>query len=350
MSQIAAHTLNPRQLAAYPTFLKSPAVNDIVKQLGDVETQRTMLLQRRTEADPEVQALAKSAENLEQQLVPYARTYAEALSKERSDLERSVNSLEQGIQRLPRAAESAGQLQIQVEDYAKLGAGLQAQLVEAKLAAIGEGGDVRVLDAATVPKKPSFPDPPITLAVGLVGGLLFGTIAALLTGALSRWARDPIEVERETGVPVLQFDPSVPLLLANDVTRTLVVAPVEPSYSAEPVVNRLARTAASRSISAVVFVPDLEGGNVKASIAKLESENELVIVQLPSLVSDSAAATLRSTRPVVLVTEGPRVDRRRLGHALQLLRRLEVPCAGIVMTASTPLRDPHVSLAPAISG
>jgi tyrosine-protein kinase Etk/Wzc len=350
MSQIAARTLNPRQLAAYPAFLKSPAVNDIIKQLGDVETQRTVLLQRRTESDPEVQALTKSAENLEQQLVPYAKTYADALSRERSDLERTLASVEQGIQRLPKAAESAGQLQIQVEDLAKLGAGLQAQLVEAKLAAIGEGGDVRVLDTAMVPKKPSFPDPPITIAVALFSGLLFGTISALLAGALGRWVRDPIEVERETGVPVLQFDPSAPLLLANDVLRTMVVAPVESSFSAEAVVNRLARTAASRSISAVVFVPDIQGGNVNATIAKLESENELVIVQLPSLTSESAAATLRSNRPVVLVTEGARVDRRRLGHALQLLRRLEVPCAGIVMTAAPALHDARAVLAPAISG
>jgi Mrp family chromosome partitioning ATPase len=144
--------------------------------------------------------------------------------------------------------------------------------------------------------------------------------------------RDPIEVERATGVPALQFDPAVPLLLTNGTSRTIVVAPIEVGLSTTPVANRLAQTAASRSISAVVLDLPATASDVNATIARLESEHDLVIVQLPSLASDTAAAALQHGRPVLLVTPGRRTERKGLLNAVQLLKRLEVPVAGIVMS------------------
>ena len=340
MTQVNAKTLNPRQLAAYPAFLKSPAVNNIVSQLADVETRRTVLLATRVETDPQVVALVRSAADLEAQLVPYATTYGAALEKERSDIEAAVSHIDDDLARLPQAAESAGQLQIHMLDLAKLSAGLQAQLVEAKLAAIGEGGDVHPLDLAVAPKKPSFPNPPITAGLGAIGGLLCGLIAALLVGSLGRWVRDPIEVERTTGVPALRFDPAVPLLLSGAASRTLVVAPIDAGIAVTPVVNRLMQTAASRSISAAVLTLAAAGTDVNGSIARLEAEYNLVIVHLPSLLSDSAAATLQHARPVLLVTAGDRIERRRLMGAVRMLKRLDVPCAGIVMSSGIAVNGP----------
>ena len=337
IAQVKAKTLNPRQLAAYPTFLKSPAVNDIISQLTDVQTRRTVLLGTRTAADPAVRALEISADSLEAQLYPYATTYASALAKERSDLETEIKRIDDDLTRLPMAAESGGRLQMRIEELARLSGGLQAQLVAAKLAAIGEGGDVRVLDVAPVPKKPSFPKPIPMLAGGAFGGLMFGLIGAVLLGSLGRWVRDPVDVERTTGVPTLQFDPAVPLMLSNGGSRTILVAPVQEGVPLGPVVRRLAQTAASRSITSAVLTLQATTPDVNGSITRLESEYELVIVQLPSLSSDSAAAALQAGRPVLLVTPGDRADRRRLLAAVQMLKRLEVPVAGIVMSSQTSL-------------
>src|SRR5690606_35205723 len=46
-----------RDLAAFPTFLNNPAINQLLGQLMEVETERTRLLERRTERDPEIEAL-----------------------------------------------------------------------------------------------------------------------------------------------------------------------------------------------------------------------------------------------------------------------------------------------------
>lgn len=331
--QIAERTLTPRQLAAYPTFLRSPAVNNIVSQLTDVETKRTMLLRSKTEEDEEVAALTLSARNLEQQLVPYATAYATSLAKQRADLEAALAEMNADLARLPRAAEATSQLQFKVQDLARLSSALQAQLVEAKLAAIGEGGDLHPLDVAVAPKRPSFPNPPLTAAAGLFGGVFTGMVAALLMGALSRWADDPIDIERTLGVPAVRFDPAAPLLISNAESRTIVVSPIAGTAPIDSITRRLAETAASRSISAVVLSVEDDTPDVNASIARLQAEYELVIVGLPSLTSNAAAATLHSARPVLLVSRGPRVARQELERSIQLLKRLDVPCAGVILNS-----------------
>jgi tyrosine-protein kinase Etk/Wzc len=333
IDQIKAKTASPRDLAAYPRFVGSPFINNIVSQISGYESDLTRLLTvgNKAESSEEVIAVRKNIAAAEAKLLPYAETYTASLERERKDLQANYDVVNRRIEALPAAAESSQQLQRDILDLSKLSAALQAQIVEAKLAAIGEGGDVRPLDLAVVPRTPSFPNRMITLAVGIAGGLFFGIIAALIFGSMGRWVRDPFDVERSTGVPALEFDPAVPLLVSNG-ARTIVVAPIASGVSVTQVVNRLAHTAGSRSLRAAVLDLPESYADVNGSIARLEAEKDLVIVQLPSLVSDTAAAALQHTRPVLLVAPARRIERRQLVGAVQMLKRLEVPVAGIVMS------------------
>src|SRR6185436_7691425 len=89
------------------------------------------------------------------------------------------------IATLPASAQSYVRLQRDVKRLTQTTLALQTQLLDARLAAVGEGGETRPLDVAIVPKRPTFPRPVPTLAGGLAGGLLLGTIAVLLVGLLS---------------------------------------------------------------------------------------------------------------------------------------------------------------------
>jgi hypothetical protein len=335
LAQVGGGSMNPRQLAAYPTFLKSPAINDLISQLAQVETKRFTLLSTRTDQDPEVQALSESVRNLESQLLPLARAYSASVTKEHGDVERVLDTLQMTIATLPQSAEANTRLSREVLQLGQIYGVMQGQLVEAKLAAIGEGGQVQPLDVAATPKKPSFPQPAPTLAVSLAGGVVFGVLVALLVGALGGWLQDPESVERASGVPALRFDPSAPLLLGRSTAHTVLVAAVDRATNIDAVVRRLADTASSRSVSVTVL--DLTSGpmrDVDTTIARLEAENGLVILKLPSVASDSAAAVMRPDRPVLLVTPGRRVARTQLLDAIQMLRRLDTPCAGVVMSES----------------
>jgi hypothetical protein len=91
------------------------------------------------------------------------------------------------------------------------------------------------------------------------------------------------------------------------------------------------QTAALRSITATVL--DLSAGSVPdvhGTIERLENENGLVVVKLPTITSDTAAAAIGENRPVLLVAPERRVARAELVDAVQMLKRLEVPCAGVV--------------------
>jgi tyrosine-protein kinase Etk/Wzc len=345
-------SIQPRELAAYPTFLKSPAINQLIGELVRVETDRYKALESRTEKDPEVIALTQSAKNIEGQLLPLAKSYSTSITQQRSDAQLRFDSLQTQIAALPAVAESGLRLQRDVLRLNQVYAALGAQLVEARLAAISEGGDVHVLDTAVSPKEPSFPRPITTMGVGLGAGVFAGMIAALMIGALGRWVQDPSEVERTTGVPALQFDPAVPLLMNGATSRTVLVVPLDQRAQMDPVIQRLAQTAESRSIRATVLdladyqsatttlVPRITAGSIESvgtfdvngTISRLEDEFGMVIVRLPGLVTDAAAAALTGSRPVLLVAPQRRIDREKLVGAVQLLRRLDVPCAGIVLS------------------
>jgi Mrp family chromosome partitioning ATPase len=191
------------------------------------------------------------------------------------------------------------------------------------------------------------------MGLGIGGGLFAGMIAAIMIAALGRWVQDPREVERTTGVPALRFDPAVPLLMNGATSRTVLVVPLDQRARLEPVIQRLAQTAESRSIratvldlsgyqSATTLVPRITAGSIESigtfdvngTISRLEEEFGMVIVRLPGLVTDAAAAALTGERPVLLVAPQRRIDREKLAGAVQLLRRLDVPCAGIVLSGS----------------
>jgi uncharacterized protein involved in exopolysaccharide biosynthesis len=342
--QISAGKMTPRQLAAYPTFLKSPGINELLGQLVTIETDRNAKLATRLESDRDVVALTQSAKNVEDQLNGLAASYASSLQRQRQDLSAQLDTISHALGTFPGAVESSGRLQRQAKTLAQTYAALQVQLVEARLGAIGEGGDVQPLDVATPSKKVIFPRPGMTMAIGTGGGLFIGLILALFAGLLGRYVEDPQAIERTTGVPTLRLDATVPLLVSGSpVTRTLLLVPIDGRVSTAGVAERLARTALSRGAEPTVL--DLSGSavpgstalttDVNASLRRLEEDHGMVIVRLPSLASDATAAALNPERPVLLVAPPGRLERRMLLDAVQTLRRLDVPCAGVVVNRSS---------------
>jgi len=337
MGQVSAGSMSVRDLAAYPAFLKSPAINALLTQIGELETERSKLLVTRLDSDSEVVALSKSIRTLEGQLGPMATAYQSSLKRQHQDLSLQLDSLRTALGAFPAELASGNRLQRSVLQLSQVQTAMQAQLVEARIAAVTEGGNVQSLDIAEPPMRVAFPRPLPTMAAGLGGGLFVGVAIAMFVGMLGRWVQDPATLERTTGAPALRFDPHLPLLLGASTTRTILVAPLGSGNSAyiDPVIARLVETAALRSVSATVL--DLSAGtvpDVHGTIERLESENGLVVVKLPAITSDTAAAAIGEQRAVLLVAPERRVARAQLADAVQMLRRLDVPLAGVVINGN----------------
>lgn len=171
---------DPRLVAGVPSLLKSPAVNEIVSQLEKTEGQRGALLAQYADDAPAVVALARVADSLRAVLVPLARTFGESLVRQRASLERDLATIQAHIDALPGKSESVGLRQASLKQVALLSAGMGSQLLEARLAAITEGGDVRLVDEAVAPRKVAFPRPSMTFAICIPLGFALGLSAALL--------------------------------------------------------------------------------------------------------------------------------------------------------------------------
>lgn len=348
LAQIAAGTMSARQLVGFPAFLKSGGINSLLQQLSALETERTRLLERRLETDPEIVALSRSIADVEGQLIPLAKSYQTSLAKQRAQINAQLAAMDSKLESFPGAAEEGGRLMRDVKRLGTTQTALQTELVQARLNTVTEGGDVRGLDVAIVPKKVVFPEPWLTSGVGLAAGLIVGIVLALVGGSHGRYLEDQYAIERALGVPALRFDARTPLLMSGrSSVRTLLLIPVEPHVETARVAERLAETALSRGESATILdltapnpVTQL-GNSVGGMIARLEQEHGLVIARLPGLSAESTAAVLSESRPVLLVAPSRRINRRELVGALDTLRRLEVPCAGVVLSDG----EPHGTLA-----
>ena len=307
LQQIGSGTLAPRQLAAYPAFLKSPGINDLLGLLSRLEAEKVALLQQRSEIEPNVMARTEGIKVLEAQLLPLARTYAASLSKQHAELERAKDSLDTVLETLPGTAESAVALQRDVRRLSQTELAVQVQRVEAKLAAIGEGGEARQVDVAEPSKKPVFPTRTIALGVGGAAGLVLGVIAALLSAFVGRMIRTPDEAERAAGVAATWARERAALLVAREsgIERVLV-SPLGAGADAEGVARVLRETESRR-----------EGGVPVSVVGHLDSVE--------------AAAQLTPTIAVLFAARAGRLERRALVEAVASLRRAGIPCAGVAL-------------------
>jgi uncharacterized protein involved in exopolysaccharide biosynthesis len=174
------HSVDPRRLAGVPDLLRSPAVNDLVAQIAKVETDRTVMLASRPETSPQVVALEQARDSLMGQLMPIATSYRQSLARQRVSIERDLKGLYAQIARLPGQTAAVAKEQAEVARLSAMNVGMGAQVLSARLAALAEGGDVRVIDEAVSPRRVTFPRPLPTIALCLVGGAIAGLVLALL--------------------------------------------------------------------------------------------------------------------------------------------------------------------------
>ncbi len=307
LGQVASGKIDARRLAAYPSFLKSPGINELLSQLGKLEAERAGMLQERMPNEPTVAGRAAGIKAIEAQLLPLATTYAASLARQRQELERMRDSLDGSLEALPGAAESWLTLTREVKRMTATELAVQAQRLEARLAAIGEGGDARQVDFAEPSKKPTFPTPAISYGVGGGAGLVIGVIAALMAAFTGRMIKSPEDAERAADVAAGWARNRSALLVAHDGTfKKVLVAPLGRDANAPAVARILSETESLR-------------------------EHGLDVLAIPSLDTVESAAQLGVGRAVLFAARAGKVDRRTLAEAVNALRRAGVPCAGVAL-------------------
>jgi len=374
-----AGRIPPRELAAYPSFLRNAAINDVLSRLLELETNRLVLLQRRTSNDPDVVALTESIEHLETQLRSLSTAYLTGLDRQRDEIGTEMGGYRAVLGALPGQTEESFRRQREVERLAQIQLALQSQLVQTRLAAIGEGGDVRQIDAAIPPRKPAFPSRGFVLLMGVFGGTFFGVVGAVGTGLMRRRIREPWEVELAAGVRAATLGGSAPLAFPEIRTaRSLLLVPLDGAGDARAIGERLVETATLQGRDAVLtdltrddrssevaassaatgslpaladgsgqVLLDLPTGSVhlplyragggesasrsRATLAHLEERFSLVVAVVPPISEPRSLSLVGPERPVLLVAGIDAVTRTQLSEAVQTVERFGGTVAGVVL-------------------
>jgi capsular exopolysaccharide synthesis family protein len=197
-----------RDLIGFPTLLRNQAASELLRSLSSLDDQRAQLLMRRTSADPDVITISERIRVVEGQLQALTTTYLRGLTAQVASADASLGTYANTMRAIPSHEIEYARLQRAPQVYAELVSLLQTRLKEAQITEAVTDASVRIVDAAVAPTRPSSPNPPLVLALGLVGGLMFGAALAFIREQGVSAVRSRADLQRLSDTPVLGLIPT----------------------------------------------------------------------------------------------------------------------------------------------
>ncbi|HYW07831.1 MAG TPA: GNVR domain-containing protein, partial [Longimicrobium sp.] len=167
-----------RKLATFPSFIANAGIQSILETLTTLESERSTLLARRTETDPDVQQLTERVRQLELQLYQLGTSYLGSIDNQLASMGTVLNQFSGELQRIPARDVEFARLTREQKLLSEVYLSLQGRLKEAEIQAAVDNGEVRVVDAGLVSEDPVSPKPMVNLILATVLGLMLGFTAA----------------------------------------------------------------------------------------------------------------------------------------------------------------------------
>lgn len=132
--------------------------------------------------------------------------YQASVKREQS-LQQAFNDQKTEANRLNESAIAYNELKRDAESNRQLYENLQARMKEAGIAAGLHSSNIRVIDAAQIPRKPFAPDLPRSALFGLFTGVLLSAATIAVREGLDRRLHGPVEIESFTAMPSIAIIP-----------------------------------------------------------------------------------------------------------------------------------------------
>lgn len=168
----------------------------------------------RGENHPDIRAANARLELTRQALIGEIRNLREAAGRELAIVEAEAAGLSGLFERAKRQALDLNLLEIEYNRLArtkqnteKLYGLVMERSKESDLTQMMSFNNIRVVDSTLVPGSPIRPQVPMSLAVGLLGGLVLGIAAAFMREFMDRTIKMPEDLERDFGLPYLGLLP-----------------------------------------------------------------------------------------------------------------------------------------------
>jgi capsular exopolysaccharide synthesis family protein len=202
-----------------PGFLTNRLIQDLALRLAELERDYSQLTATVKPDYPKALALKKQIDAVQASLDRQKRALAQNIVDEyRSALANEkylAGALEEQKKEVNEIAEKSIQYNIlkrEVDTNKQLYEGLLQRLKEAQVSAGLKASNIRIVDAAEVPRRPVRPRVVLNLGLGLILGLGLGISLAFFQEYLDNTVKTPDEVEKLLRLPSLGVIPTFPIL------------------------------------------------------------------------------------------------------------------------------------------
>ena len=193
-----------------PSVKSAPDLQKVLGELSTFEGELRTQLQRYTEEHKSVKDLRDRISNLRTRTIPlYAQALVQQLAEQDTLLSSRIESYERDMRQIPTRVQTEARLRRNVDQADLLYRNLENSRQQAKLAEASAIPDVRILDSAEIPTKPSGNSSASLVLIGLVVGLGVGVGIAFLLDRLDKRVRYPEQVSQGLGLSILGTIPQV---------------------------------------------------------------------------------------------------------------------------------------------
>ena len=208
LATVADTALSTDALEVIGSVQRSSELTRALAELTEKRAELRAFRYRYTDEHPPVQRLMVDIAALQRTTIPaITQVLQDELAAREAELERRIGSASRELQQIPPRAIQEARLQRDVEIADNLYTTLQGRYEEARLAEASTIPDVRILDAAVVPERPSRNRAMQLLLFGLVGGIGLGVVAAILLDRFDRRLQYPEQVTSDMGLMILGVVP-----------------------------------------------------------------------------------------------------------------------------------------------
>ena len=205
LAQAADSGLSADALGVIGSVQRSPELSQALKELTGKQADLRALTYRYSDAYPPVQRLMGEIATLERQTIPtLARALVDQLAARETELGQRIDADSRNLRQIPPRTIDEARLRRNVTLAENLYTGLQQRHEEARLAEASTVPDVRILDAAVVPRQPVNSNvAPRMILVAFFASVGLAVVGAVLFDRVDPRVRYPEQVSREMGLAIL---------------------------------------------------------------------------------------------------------------------------------------------------
>jgi capsular exopolysaccharide synthesis family protein len=250
-----------------PAVLRDdPLVAAMASRLAELEVQKRGLLSESTDSHPGVKTVQAQIDEVQKKIQSTYETTLKGMGKQEENISREISRHDAQLKKLPVAERDLARLMRLSKVNADIYTFLLQKHEEARIAKASTISNINVVDPAIAADRPVSPKKKKNLLLGLIVGLMSGVGICFFREYLDDTLKDPEQIKRVLGMPVLSV---IPFIAPKDGNAGTVAhdAPRSPASEAFRSLRTGLHFCALKKVKKVMLVTSTFPGEGKSTVA-----------------------------------------------------------------------------------